>query len=100
MAAVSKAGIGFTIARLWTGTRHDERKLKNRRNATVDLCPVCEKESSSRPERYYVVTCKGFPDTRHEVLARDRRKATYQVAKKAQAAGYRIPWTDFKAVLA
>jgi hypothetical protein len=48
MAAVSKAGIGFTIARLWAGTRHDERKLKNQKNASKQLCPICIKERRMR----------------------------------------------------
>lgn len=45
MAAVSAAGITFTIARLWTGTRNDERALKRKKNAPARLCPIC------RPKR-------------------------------------------------
>lgn len=43
MAAVSGAGIDFSIARLWAGTRNDERKLKNGKNAGKRLCPICRK---------------------------------------------------------
>ncbi len=41
MRAVSKAGIVFSIARLWPGgDRNFERKLK-RRKETPMLCPIC-----------------------------------------------------------
>jgi len=43
MSAINQAGIDFTIARLWSGTRHDERKLKNGKNAGKWLCPICRK---------------------------------------------------------
>lgn len=46
MAAVTKAGIDFTIARLWPqGDRNFERKLKNRKNSK-HLCPVCSAKPS------------------------------------------------------
>jgi len=41
MAAVSRAGITYTVARTWEGRdRNFERKLKNRKRA-ADLCPIC-----------------------------------------------------------
>ena len=41
MAAVSAAGIGFTVARVWRDAdRTAERRLKNRRNGRK-LCPLC-----------------------------------------------------------
>lgn len=43
LKAVAEAGIGWTVARTWEGTRHDERKLKNRKEAPR-LCPVCRRE--------------------------------------------------------
>lgn len=33
-------GRGWKVARLWKGTRDDERRLKNRKEAP-SLCPVC-----------------------------------------------------------
>jgi hypothetical protein len=42
MAAVARAGIGFQVVRTWPdGTRADERRLKNQKNAPARLCPVC-----------------------------------------------------------
>ena len=44
MAAVSAAGIGFTVARTWPkGDRTEERRLKNRRNGPK-LCPICSEQ--------------------------------------------------------
>ena len=44
--AVSAAGIRWKCVRVWpSGTRTEERKLKNRRNAS-QLCPVCRGEAS------------------------------------------------------
>lgn len=42
MAEAKREGIGFTLARLWTGVdRHFERKLKQRK-ASSRLCPLCK----------------------------------------------------------
>jgi hypothetical protein len=38
--AVVRAGIPFEVARTWPGTRDDERRLKNQKNARR-LCPAC-----------------------------------------------------------
>lgn len=35
-----RRGIGFDIARTWSGDRSFERRLKNRKNARA-LCPIC-----------------------------------------------------------
>ncbi len=41
MDAVTKAGIGFKVARTWAdGDRNFERKLKNRKKS-AELCPLC-----------------------------------------------------------
>lgn len=40
MAAVSGAGIAFSVAKTWKGDRHFERRLKNRK-CTPKFCPVC-----------------------------------------------------------
>ena len=40
LAAVSAAGINFHIARLWEGTRDDERAFKNGHH-TKRYCPMC-----------------------------------------------------------
>jgi hypothetical protein len=41
---VNRLGIGFLVAATWPGTRADERRLKNRKNAPR-LCPVCRAEA-------------------------------------------------------
>lgn len=41
MEVVTKAGIGFSVARTWKGGRKEERRLKNRHNAP-QLCPLCK----------------------------------------------------------
>lgn len=43
MAVISEAGINWTVARAWTGTRKDERRLKNRHDAPR-LCPICRRQ--------------------------------------------------------
>jgi predicted GIY-YIG superfamily endonuclease len=43
MAAVREAGIGWHVARTWTGDRYLERRLKNRHGAGR-FCPECKKE--------------------------------------------------------
>jgi predicted GIY-YIG superfamily endonuclease len=40
MQVLRDAGIGFACVRTWSGTRNDERRLKNRKEAPR-LCPVC-----------------------------------------------------------
>jgi predicted GIY-YIG superfamily endonuclease len=41
LAAVNQAGISYEIVREWPGDKQLERKLKNRKNASL-LCPVCQ----------------------------------------------------------
>ena len=41
MEVVRDAGIGFELARTWTGTRRDERRLHNWK-ASPRLCPICQ----------------------------------------------------------
>lgn len=40
MAALSRAGIGWTLARTWAGGRALERQLKRRKKARC-WCPLC-----------------------------------------------------------
>lgn len=47
MAAVSDAGIGFTLVRLWRGTRNDERAIKNGSH-TRKYCPECSEQPRKR----------------------------------------------------
>lgn len=44
VAAVVKAGIDFKVARLWHGTRHDERALKKSKNVPK-FCLICREET-------------------------------------------------------
>jgi predicted GIY-YIG superfamily endonuclease len=46
LAAVSAAGIEWSVVRTWDGTRDFERSLKNRKNAPR-LCPVCAKRGTN-----------------------------------------------------
>jgi len=41
-------GIGWTLARLWWGTRKTERQLKNRKEGPR-LCPICHPDSYRNP---------------------------------------------------
>src|SRR5262245_43305093 len=41
MEVITQAGISFQLARTWTGSREDERRIKNRKEAPR-LCPVCK----------------------------------------------------------
>lgn len=40
LAAVRDAGIGFQVVRRFSGTRNDERRVKNQKNGPR-WCPVC-----------------------------------------------------------
>lgn len=42
MEVIKAAGIGWTVARTWEGTRHLERALK-RRGGAARHCPICRK---------------------------------------------------------
>ena len=44
MQVITEAGINFEIARTWSGGRHVERYLKNRKHA-ARICPICQAES-------------------------------------------------------
>jgi len=46
---VRNAGIGWTLARTWTGDRNLERRLKNRGGA-ARLCPLCQ-QCKNGPEQ-------------------------------------------------
>ena len=51
MEVITAAGIGFTLARTWDGTRRLERQLKNRHNS-CRLCPICRAaKRAARPGR-------------------------------------------------
>jgi predicted GIY-YIG superfamily endonuclease len=43
MRAVTKAGIGFIIAKTWHGDRHFERWLHNKKNSPK-FCPICQRQ--------------------------------------------------------
>ncbi len=45
MAAVARAGVGWTVARVWpNGDRELERRLKRMKAAPRLLCPICRGE--------------------------------------------------------
>jgi len=44
MEVVTLSGIAFVLARTWDGGRTEERRLKNRKNAPAQLCPICRGE--------------------------------------------------------
>jgi len=48
MEVITAAGIGFTLARTWHGSRSLERQLKNRHNS-VRLCPICRAAANTVP---------------------------------------------------
>ncbi len=43
MAVITNAGIGFTLARTWPGTRSRERALK-RQGGASRRCPICRSQ--------------------------------------------------------
>lgn len=49
MRVVSAVGISWRLARLWKGTRADERRLKNGKQAPR-YCPICSEKP--RPIRF------------------------------------------------
>ena len=51
LEVITGAGISFQLARTWQGTRRDERRLKNRKNAPR-LCPLCRKSQPQNGARY------------------------------------------------
>jgi hypothetical protein len=51
MAAVAQAGINWLCVRTWEGDRDLERRLKARKNAPKDLCPICRGEQPAPPVR-------------------------------------------------
>lgn len=56
VAAVTKAGIEFDIARTWPDAdRNFERWLKNRKN-TPELCPICNPNSALNRAKDLTVT--------------------------------------------
>lgn len=56
MAAISRAGIGFSLARLWpNGDRNYERHLKNLK-ATTRLCPICNPNAMNRASKEFTST--------------------------------------------
>ena len=47
VAAASAAGSEITLVRTWTGDRHFERRLKNKKNAR-SLCPICKPDKNKK----------------------------------------------------
>ena len=43
-AARHQAGLAWVVAKVWVGGRRLERKLKSRKNAPRELCPICRGE--------------------------------------------------------
>jgi len=43
---ITDAGLSFLVVRTWVGGKPLERKLKSRKNAPRELCPVCMGEVS------------------------------------------------------
>jgi predicted GIY-YIG superfamily endonuclease len=41
LQVIIEVGLTFTLARTWQGTRKDERRIKNRKEAPR-LCPICK----------------------------------------------------------
>ena len=41
---ITEAGLSFVVVRTWVGGKALERRLKSRKNAPRELCPVCRQE--------------------------------------------------------
>ena len=50
LEVITAAGIGFTLARTWPGTRSLERQLENRQNSPR-LCPTAGRPAPPRAAR-------------------------------------------------
>jgi predicted GIY-YIG superfamily endonuclease len=50
LQVVNDAGIGWQVARTWTGNRKFERQLKRRKEAPA-LCPVCAGDAAYKRAR-------------------------------------------------
>jgi len=48
LRVVKNAGIGWTLARTWTGGRHRERQLK-RQGGRARMCPACKASQQTQP---------------------------------------------------
>jgi predicted GIY-YIG superfamily endonuclease len=44
LEVITAAGLSFSLARTWNGTRKTERSLKNRKEAPT-LCPICNPQA-------------------------------------------------------
>lgn len=61
MRAVAEAGITYTVALIDPdGTRDDERRLKNRKNAR-GICPICKEEYLRKTKEYRRRTRRQHP---------------------------------------
>jgi predicted GIY-YIG superfamily endonuclease len=47
LEVITAAGLSFSLARTWNGSRKTERSLKNRK-ATPRLCPLCNPQAMNR----------------------------------------------------
>lgn len=47
LQVITEAGLSFSLARTWIGSRKTERSLKNRK-ATPRLCPLCNPKAMNR----------------------------------------------------
>lgn len=56
LAAVSSAGIKFTLARLWRGSRNDERRIKNGGHSRR-YCPLCHDQPTTRTDLEELAIC-------------------------------------------
>jgi predicted GIY-YIG superfamily endonuclease len=50
LEVISEAGLTFSLARTWQGSRKSERQLKNRKEAPA-LCPVCNPQAMKLAKR-------------------------------------------------
>jgi hypothetical protein len=63
MAVITDAGIGWTLARTWPGTRALERRLKAR-GGHARNCPVCRTEPTPSPAVFSPTAYLVPPDSR------------------------------------
>jgi len=42
-AAAARAGIEMVVVHTEPGTRHDERRIKNRKKSAARFCPLCQR---------------------------------------------------------
>jgi len=78
---INQAGIDWRLVRLWKGSRTDERRLKNIKNAPR-LCPICNPQGVLKPGTQIVYTPLHAGD---DIEHRDAERGFVTLAREIDA---------------